>query len=284
MEYIILIVLIIFAATLVVKRMEEERREKDDKSDDYETERTELLNLNEGRRRKLSESDINFLIAHKRIAEGRDYSDVPFIRPEKGSLLSSVRTMITIKPNNGASSDFSYVSKTDYSKNFCAFSLYRLENYSASACRVGLVKVKNGAVLEEKQIDFRPYKLTKRIQSSLGEERVSQLMSLPEFPEVWSDIQDMLDMQIAITYNEGYEISALSYLLRKYELQYKPITFLFSIGKTQQRLHNYLEENGLEIQDDDCLSLAKLITSIEIDNTLIRDDLKALKKNMWRKL
>ena len=218
------------------------------------------------------------------ILEGKQFNDNTISHPVTGSLIFSHRMMTTLKPEEIHEHDMDYLSNVNSSTDFCALSIFRLENYSASACRAGLVKVTGGKVEKETQVDFKPYKLTKKTQKELGEDKVRQLMSFPEFPVIWNEIKSFMDSQIVVVYDMGYESGILRYLFDKYHIDFKPLSFIFAIGKTQQRFHHYLAEKELNIKEDECLLISKLIASIELDGELTREDLSMLKKKMYRKL
>lgn len=199
------------------------------------------------------------------------------------NIISSFMSMRMLKPLGKECYNLSFLHQRNGVSDFCALSVKRLENYNASSYRIALVKVNGGSVVESCQIDYKPIKLTKKLQKELGREKVDRLMSKPEFKEVWPEISPYFESQVIVTYDEGYDMSVLSTLFNHYDIEYEPLCFLVAISKTHKRLRNLLEDLDLTIEDDDCLSLAKLVAEIQLSDTET-DYLGLLKKKFWGKL
>lgn len=189
----------------------------------------------------------------------------------------SHRVMTTIKPDNVKEGDMDYVFHTDEG-NFCALSVFRLDNTSASTCRIGVVKVENNVIVKEGQFDFAPFKLTKKFCQEVGEEYVSSWRQKPSFTDIWPLLQDYFSSQILLIYDIGIDNGAISYLLSHHSIDHRPLSFIFAISKTKEKLNVFLEKNGLSIKPEDSLVMAKVLAMIEMGG-LKRDDLFMLRKH-----
>lgn len=201
----------------------------------------------------------------------------------ENNIASSFMSMRMLKPLDRETNDLSFLCLRDGLSDFCAMSVKRLENYNASSYRIALVKVKDGQISDSCQLDYRPIKLTKKLQKELGQEKTDSIMSKPEFSEVWPEIKHYFESQVVVTYDEGYDMSVISTLFNHYNIEYEPLCFLVAISKTHKRLKFLLEELNITIEDDDCLSLAKLVAEIQLSDAE-SDYLGLLKKKFWGKL
>lgn len=201
----------------------------------------------------------------------------------KKSILSSFVMMRMLKPLGEQTYNLSFLNTQDGVSDFCALAARRLEDYNKSSYKMGLVKVKGGEIVQSAQVDFKPIKLTKKLQKELGQTRCDEIMSKPEFIEVWPEIKHFFESQVVVTYDEGYDMSIMSTLFFHYNIEYEPLCFLAAIAKTHKRLRQVLEELDNKIEYDDTLSIAKIVAEIQLSDAE-PDYLGLLKKKFWGKL
>lgn len=234
--------------------------------------------------KRKEEPDPRFSLVLDAILNKEDPSDIIHPDTSKGSIVNQARIMTTLKPADIAPNDMDYLLKNDSNRNFCSMAIYRVENFNASACKIAMVKVVDGQVVKEYETNFRPIKLTKKIQKILGNDKVNEIMSYPEFLEIWHEASDFLESQTIITYDMGYESAVLSTFFDNYEISFKPLTFMFAISKTQKKIKKLAEELSTIIEEQDCMTLARIVTQIELNDSLERDDLAMIKKKMYHNL
>lgn len=200
-------------------------------------------------------------------------------RPD--NILSSFRAMKMLKPDS--SMGLGFLNERNGESDFCAIVVERLERFNASGYRMGLVKVVDGQISDTVQVDFRPIKLTKKLQKELGQEKVDKIMSAPDFFEVWSSVSHYFESQVVVTYDDSFESKVLEVNFEYYNIDFKPLCFLFANSKTQIRLQNLLDNSGIVLENGDCLTLAKIIAEIQLSDKQ-SDYLAWLKKKFWHKL
>lgn len=105
--------------------------------------------------------------------------------------------------------------------DFVAIDLEKLNDSQLSVCEVGLVKCKNGMIVNNKQFYIKPAKGLTR--NSFGKNKLKHitdemLMSAPTFPEVYELMKEFVDGAILVCHNKGADLNYLYYNEKEYNL------------------------------------------------------------------
>ncbi len=101
----------------------------------------------------------------------------------------------------------------------------------ASACEIGLTKVKNDQILETRSWLIRPRKLDFNFYNILIHGiRPEHVKFEPEFDDLWEEIFPWLDQQFIIAHNASFDISVLRSTLDVYHLPYPDLHYACSVA------------------------------------------------------
>jgi DNA polymerase-3 subunit epsilon len=127
--------------------------------------------------------------------------------------------------------------------NFTAIDFETANEQRASVCSIGLVTVKNGIITDKKNFLIKPKELrftdiNKRIHG-ISE---ADVVSAPEFNEVWEQLHPFIDRQILLAHNADFDIAVLKQTLQLYNLSLPTFKFICTQKLAQEvfpNLQNY---------------------------------------------
>ena len=127
--------------------------------------------------------------------------------------------------------------------NFTAIDFETANEQRESVCSIGLVTVKNGIITDKKNFlikpkEFRFTDINKRIHG-ISE---SDVMTAPEFNEVWEQLHPFVDRQILLAHNADFDIDVLKQTLNAYNLNVPSFKFICTQKLAQEAfpdLQNY---------------------------------------------
>lgn len=127
--------------------------------------------------------------------------------------------------------------------NFTAIDFETANEQRASVCSIGLVTVKNGIINGKKNFiikpkEFRFTDINKRIHG-ISEKDV---MTAPEFDEVWNQLHPFIDRQILLAHNADFDIDVLKQTLNAYNINVPTFKFICTQKLAQEAfpdLQNY---------------------------------------------
>lgn len=123
--------------------------------------------------------------------------------------------------------------------NFIAIDLETANEQRNSICSVGLVTVKNGRIFEKQNILVKPKEMrftevNKRIHG-INEKDV---MTAPEFDEVWEQINPTISNQILLAHNADFDKDVLKKTLNSYGINKLNNKFICTQKLAQEVFHD----------------------------------------------
>ncbi len=92
--------------------------------------------------------------------------------------------------------------------------------YRKSACSIGMVKVKNGMIIDEFYSLIRPEPFWfHQINTNIHGLSEADCENEPSFGELWPKIESWIDGQIIVGHNVSFERSVLNHLFEEYKIQ-----------------------------------------------------------------
>ena len=186
------------------------------------------------------------------IGNSEEIDKVNLIEKKIKSLLvisvQELHKMLEIKHNGGENSKFKYdqngIFKIDFNLkgnqplesrlynelNFVAIDFETANNFRRSACSLGLVKVKNGEIVERRYWLIKPTPFEMGYyQKQVHKINLIDLVDEREFHEIWIELKPYLENQLVVAHNGSFDFSVLSHLLAHFNLEpinYSPVCSL----------------------------------------------------------
>lgn len=92
-----------------------------------------------------------------------------------------------------------------------------------SACSIGIACAKNGKIVKEKYYLINPNELFNEYNILIHGITPNMVENEPTFDLLWDEIKELLDNEIVVAHNAGFDLSVLKSLLDKYQLEYPNI-------------------------------------------------------------
>lgn len=154
---------------------------------------------------------------------------------------------------------------------------FETANYArTSACALGLVVVKNGVIIEQKVWLIKPIPFSFNFSwlHGITEEHVA---NAPTFAQIWNELKDLLDYQIVVAHNAGFDVGVLAALLNYFDLPPPNFRYFCSVQmarRTWKKLPGYnlkalSDKFNIKLKHHDALSdtiaCAKLVLQASQD-------------------
>lgn len=160
----------------------------------------------------------------------------------------------------------------------------------ASACALGIIEVKDGNILNKWDYLINPEEHFDEFNIYIHGISSDMVKDKPTFPNIWSEVKQILTNQIIIAHNASFDISVLRHVLNKYDIEYP--TFRYSCTrilskKTWTNLINYKLGTIAEMLDikfihhnacEDAIASSKILEEIISINSI--EDFEELHNNL----
>lgn len=125
------------------------------------------------------------------------------------------------------------INKTEIKNNHIDFIAIDFETATKdrhSPCEIGLTFVKNGKIIESKSWLIKPFSFPyfDSFNTYIHGIRPEDVFDKPEFPEIWEEINPLIENQLLIAHNAGFDLSVLRKTLDYYKLPYPKIKYTCS--------------------------------------------------------
>lgn len=135
--------------------------------------------------------------------------------------------------------------------NFTAIDFETANASRGSICALGLVRVENGLVTDQKHWLVRPKNMYFHpMNISIHGIRPEDVENEAEFDQLYlQEVRQMLEGQLVIAHNAAFDMSVLRYCLDEYGLEYPMFDYLCTV-KTSQKVYPELHAHKLNILAD----------------------------------
>jgi DNA polymerase III subunit epsilon len=135
--------------------------------------------------------------------------------------------------------------------NFTAIDFETANASRGSVCALGLVRVENGLIAEQKHWLVRPQEMYFHpMNISIHGIRPEDVEKEAEFDVLYQqEVRELLEGQIIIAHNAAFDISVLRHCLDSYGLEYPTFDYLCTV-KTSQRVYPQLSSHKLNVLAD----------------------------------
>ncbi|MBF9142189.1 3'-5' exonuclease [Hymenobacter properus] len=157
--------------------------------------------------------------------------------------------------------------------NFTAIDFETANEHRASACAVGVVRVRGGQIVDAYQTLLRPRVLRVDWRNfqvhGIAEER---LHDAPTMADVWADLLPYLHEQPVVAHNSAFDVSVLEYTLRDFDLPIPAFHSLCSVKLAKvcwphlerHKLDHVAGHFGIALNHHDALSDARACAEITV--------------------
>ena len=157
--------------------------------------------------------------------------------------------------------------------NFTAIDFETANERRASACAVGVVRVRNGQVVETYQTLLRPRELRVDWRNyqvhGIAE---TDLHAAPTLADVWHELLPYLHRQPVVAHNSAFDVSVLEHTLRDYDLPIPAFHCLCSVKLSKvvwpqlerHKLDHVAAHFGIPLNHHDALSDARACAEITV--------------------
>lgn len=137
-----------------------------------------------------------------------------------------IENVINSKTNLSYSSNNSNNSNID----FISIDFETATKDRHSPCEIGLTFVKKGEIIESKSWLIKPFSFPyfDSFNMYIHGIKPEDVFDKPEFPEIWNEIKPLIENQLLIAHNAGFDISVLRKTLDYYKIPYPNIKYLCS--------------------------------------------------------
>src|SRR4030095_1576817 len=151
--------------------------------------------------------------------------------------------------------------------DFVAIDFEMANELPTSACELGIATVRNYRVVEIRSLLIRPPEMRfNRYNTLLHGVTASQVEDQPDFKALWTSLFPLLEDQLVIAHNAGFDLSVMRSLLLYYQIPFDEIPFTCSI-KVARSVWKDHERYGLK-------SLSRFF-GIELDHHHAASDARA---------
>ncbi|WP_046245182.1 3'-5' exonuclease [Hymenobacter terrenus] len=157
--------------------------------------------------------------------------------------------------------------------NFTAIDFETANEQRASACAVGVVRVRSGQIVDTYQtllrprvlrVDWRNYQVHGIAETDLHE--------APTIAEVWHELHPYLHRQPVVAHNSAFDVSVLEYTLRDHDLPIPTFHSLCSVKLSKvawphlerHKLDHVAGHFGIPLNHHDALSDARACAEITV--------------------
>ncbi|KAA9338255.1 3'-5' exonuclease [Hymenobacter busanensis] len=157
--------------------------------------------------------------------------------------------------------------------NFTAIDFETATEKRHSACSIGMVQVRGGQIVEQRQYLIRPVELrVSPMNYSIHRISLEQLRTAPQLPELWPLIEPFLHEQLVVAHNASFDMSVLDHTLAAYQLPAPRCHALCSVKLAKAafpelprtRLSDLAAHFGLELNHHDSLSDAAACAEVTL--------------------
>lgn len=114
--------------------------------------------------------------------------------------------------------------------NFTALDFETANWYRKSACSIGLVKVRDGIIVDEFYSLIKPEPFWfHSINTNIHGITKNDCINAPTFKELWTEIEDWINDEIIVGHNVAFERSVINHLAKEYKLKIKVKEYLCSL-------------------------------------------------------
>ena len=157
--------------------------------------------------------------------------------------------------------------------NFTAIDFETANERRASACAVGVVRVRNGQIVEAYQTLLRPRELRVDWRNfqvhGIAE---TDLHEAPTIADAWADLLPYLHRQPVVAHNSAFDVSVLEHTLRDHHLPIPAFHCLCSVKLAKaawphlerHRLNHVAAHFGIPLNHHDALSDARACAEITV--------------------
>lgn len=127
--------------------------------------------------------------------------------------------------------------------NFTAIDFETANERRDSICSIGLVVVKQGNIIDKKNILVKPkeFRFTE-VNKQIHGIKEQDVIDAPEFDKFWEQIKSMINDQILLVHNADFDIDALKQTLNSYQISIPKINYICTQKLAQETfvdLQNY---------------------------------------------
>ncbi|MCC3152681.1 3'-5' exonuclease [Hymenobacter sp. BT770] len=157
--------------------------------------------------------------------------------------------------------------------NFTAIDFETANERRASACAVGVVRVRDGQIVESYQTLLRPRELRVDWRNyqvhGIAE---TDLYDAPTLADVWHELLPYLHRQPVVAHNSAFDVSVLEHTLRDYDLPIPAFHCLCSVKLSKvvwpqlerHKLDHVAAHFGIPLNHHDALSDARACAEITV--------------------
>ena len=163
--------------------------------------------------------------------------------------------------------------------NFTALDFETANSYRKSACSIGLVKVRNGIIVDKYYSLIKPEPFWFHpINVSIHGITKESCLNAPTFDELWNELEDWIDDEVIVGHNVSFERSVINHLSKEYGVDINVREYLCSLYLSRvafphldsHRLPNvYAEINNNVFNHhnalDDAIASAEIVMKIVSD-------------------
>lgn len=171
--------------------------------------------------------------------------------------------------------------------NFITIDFETANEMRSSPCEIGLTFVRNGKIIDTKSWLIRPkHNRFESYNISIHGIKPKDVENEPEFHEVWKEVQPMVEGQLLIAHNAGFDMSVLRHTLELYELPLPNFNYICScifsrkvwLNQPCYGLEELCDLNGIKFNHhragDDSRATAELaLKAFEITDIVTIDDI-----------
>ncbi|NLR89953.1 exonuclease domain-containing protein [Flammeovirga agarivorans] len=152
-----------------------------------------------------------------------------------------------------------------------------------SICQVGIVKVKNGVIVDRYESLIRPPdNRYHSFNTSIHGITPEMTIDAPSFYQVWDEIIPYIEGQLIVAHNAGFDVSALEQTLELYDIDIPVFDYDCTYKRTGVALDDVCYTFGWELKHHDALADAEACAKLYIELHRERE-LPVFEKNPFKK-
>ncbi|MFA8434881.1 MAG: 3'-5' exonuclease [Marinifilaceae bacterium] len=157
--------------------------------------------------------------------------------------------------------------------NFTAIDFETANGKRNSACAMGLVRVENGQITEEKSWLIQPPELYFHpINIQIHGITAENVMGEPSFEDIWSELHPYFEDQLVIAHNASFDMSVLRACLQTYDIGFPRMEYLCTVQLSKQiwpqminhKLNTMADYFGIPLQHHDAMDDTRACAKIAL--------------------
>ncbi|OHX67939.1 exonuclease domain-containing protein [Flammeovirga pacifica] len=135
-----------------------------------------------------------------------------------------------------------------------------------SICQVGIVKVKNGEIIDRYESLVRPPdNRYNSFNTTIHGIDASMTVNAPSFYEIWEDVLPYIEGQLVVAHNAQFDIGALQQVLELYDLDVPYFEYDCTYKATNAALDDLCYTFGWELKHHDALADAEACAKVYVE-------------------